>query len=363
MPKHKSPGQKRKGIVRTVSVLFFLVATYAASTLLARFNDAAYEWTGDHQVIAATVTQLTYEEEEYRNLKGRKRTKDVYYVDYEFEADGSVYDNSVEVDASLYSTLEEGGEVLVWYATEDPWTNDIGQNVEEALASDNTIGNMLGVAPYTGPASYFLYWLLSLLFVRESKKAMPEGFFTDSSWLDIDDKYIVALNGNTLVYFKFDEKHATRVQDAYQEGASVSELVKLSRASEVTEIPLVAVEKVSSDHNSDVITVTQAGEDHSVEFLNPAVKAHALERIKPLLPGSLDYDRKERTRLQAAMPAMGLLGVLAAAIAYTDLVLLNLLFGFIIIFFVAPRMISRLLDPTITETWTAASEGQPEVAT
>ena len=112
MPKLQSPGQKRKKIVRILSFVIFLVATYAGSFAAAYFKNAIYQWIDDHQQVEAQVMDLTTAEDEYRNLKGRKRSTTVYMVSYAFEVDQKQFENTIEVDHSLYSSLQQGGMVF-----------------------------------------------------------------------------------------------------------------------------------------------------------------------------------------------------------------------------------------------------------
>lgn len=362
MPKFKSPGQKRKGIVRIVAILMFAALTYGGSLVVKYYNAATLNWTENHQVVTATVSDLTQHQEEYRNLKGRVRHRNTYQVSYEFVVNGEAYGNTVEVDHALYSRLGVGEEMEVWFASDEPTVNDIGDNVRSALAADNPIGNMIDVAPYTVPTSLFIYWMLALIFVRESKKAMPEGFYTETSWLDVDDQYIVALDHSDLIYFKFGKNRTDAAQEAYQNDEPLEALIRAARPAEVIRIPLGEVNRISSDHNSDTIEITHDRKNHSIEFLNQAVKAHALDRIKGLFPEELSYVRKDRTRLQAALPSMLLLLALAAGAYYLDVLIAHLIIGYFAVFSIGPRFVSGLLDPTVTETWELGAEPQPESA-
>ena len=351
MAKYKSPGQKRKGWVRIISIALFALLTYGGSLVLGSLNTATLAWTENHGEATAVVTAKNAETEEYRNLKGRKRTRTHHYVSYDFQVEGQTYSNTVTASSSDYENAQAGDKLVVWYAADDPSLSDTAANIRSERASNDTVGNMLGVVPYTGPAALFIYGILTLLFVRESKNAMPDGFYTETSWLDVDDNYLVALDGATLVTVKLEEKLASGVQDAYQQGASLTELVDLNKGKNVTRIPLTDVDKVTSDHNSDVISIRHGDETHMVEFLTQALKAHALERLKPLLPDGLTYSEKHRTRLQAALPSMIMLAILVGVGYTVDMFLLQLLVGVATLVWVIPRLFSRLLDPTRTQQW------------
>lgn len=351
MAKYKSPGQKRKTIVRVLSLLIFLGATYVGSGIFGKVRTESLAWVENHQEVSAEIFDLSFEEEEYRNFKGRKRYRNVYTVDYRFTVDQEVYENQITVSESEYSTYEIGSDVKVWYYVDDPYINDTKSNMESDVASNDTVGNAFEVVPYTGPACLFLYWLLSLIFVRESKNALPEGFFTENSWLDIDDNYLVFVDGEDLVFFDIDSKKSSQVQSAYQSKASLEELIAISGTSKLNRVPLSEVTELTSDHNSDVFVIDHGEESYSVEFLNQAVKTHALDVIKQFIPSTLNYEKIERTRLQAAIPSLIFMLILALTGYFLDIFLLNVVLGFVGVFFVLPRIFSRLVDPTVTEKW------------
>ena len=351
MPKFKSPGQKRKGMVRIIAFLVLIAATYTLSLFLGAVTTEELAWTADHQEVMATITELSHESEEYRNLKGRLRTKDVYYAAYEFSVDSEQYANSIEISHSEFASHEDGDQIPVWYATDDPDLNDTKMNIQSAINNNDTVGNMVQALPFSIPATMFIYWLLTLIFVRESKTVLPEGFYTESSWLDVDDHYLVSLDNNDLVYFKFDAKRSAHVQESYQNGVPLEELIATSKASKFKRLPLSEIAGMRSDHNSDVIHIEHGDDTHMVEFLNQTVKAHALERIKKLIPASLEYAKIEKTRIQAALPSLITLLLLCGGIAYFDLFIVQIILGFAALVWVLPKLISRLINPTITEKW------------
>lgn len=356
MAKHKSPGQKRKGIVRIISVLIFLGATYAASIVLKSIHTNNLNWTNTHIEVIGNITDQTQEEEEYRTLKGRKRYRDVYSITYTFKNEEQEYQNTVEVNESEYLSYQIGDNIDIWHASNDPYTSDTKDNVESEVSHNDTAGNLIGVMPYTGPASLFLYWLLNIVFVRESKKSLPTGFYTETSWLDIDDNYVVAIDNEDLVFFDINEKQSSNVQSAYQNNQPLEELIVMSKSSEFKRIPLSEVTELESDHNSDVFIITHGEDRHSVEFLNQTVKAHALEAVQKLLSDSLEYTKNEKTRLQAAVPSLIFLAVLIIIGIVADIFLLNVVLCFIGIVWVLPKIFSRVIDPTITETWNNSSK-------
>ena len=351
MAKIQSPGQKRKKIVRIIGVVIFLLATWAGSLVSAYVKDIVYAWTDDHQQILATVVELSAEKNEYRNLKGRKRYETIYLVTYDFTVGQETYSNTVEVGESLYSGLEQGGSLPVWYASTDPYVSDAQVNIESAVASNTVVGNLISVAPFTAPAALFIYYLLSLIFVRESKTKLAPGFYSDHSWLDIDDHQVVFLEGDELVYFGFDKKYTSEVQRAYQEDKSLDEVAEISKTKEVKRIDLQQISKLRSEHNSDVIIIRVGDDRHTIEFLNQAIKAHALERIQARLSVEIDHDQLHKSRIGAARPALILLAVIVLLGWYFDALVVQVILAMIGIGWVVPTIFSRLVDPTEIKTW------------
>jgi len=363
MAVQKSPGQKRKQIVIVGVVILFAISTYFGGKFLGAMADSSLSWVDNHTEIKASVTELAHEEEEYRNRKGRKRTRNVYYLSYNFSIDGELIENHVDIDERQYSALEQGNEVDIWYSNQDFYINDTQKNVEQKMDDNTAEEKMFSAAMYTAPASYFLYWILSIIFVRESKKALPEGFYTETSWLDVDDKYLVALDGSDLVYFDIDNSKVSTIQEAYQKGVDLEELIGNSKSSKFKRIPLAEITELTSHHNSDVISIEHNDDSHSIEFLNQTVKSHALKRISKYIPSSLSYNKNERTRIQAAIPAFLWLIVLLAIVYFADIFLLNVLIGIYAVISVIPKIIGRLLDPTVTETWETVEVEEADTVT
>jgi len=351
MALQKSPGQKRKSMVRTICILVFLVSTYFLSEYFARTNGEALSWIENHQVLNAEVTALREEEEEYRGRKGKKRYRTNYYIDYLFNHDGETFESSSEVSKSIYNQFQTGQTIEVWYPEGNVYDFELAINAQEALEDNTAAGNLIEAAPISIGICLVLNWLLSLLFVRESKKALPEGFYTETSWLDIDDHYLVALEGNELVYYDIPKSRAATAQSAYQEGKSPEEIYHLCKPENAARIPLNEVSSLSSDHNSDMITICHGDKTHSVEFLNQTVKAHALERIQNQLPKTMDYQLIQRSRLQAILPSLVIAALVGGLIYWLDTFIFQVIIGFIGLIFVMPKLVSHLISPTETQRW------------
>jgi hypothetical protein len=351
----KSPGQKKRQVIRIISVLIFLAVTAVASIAYGFVKTQQLAWVKDHKEAQGTVTELSHVEEEYRNRKGKKRYRDVYSLSYSFSVDGDRYSNTVEVSESLFLNSDEQQAITVWYENGYPSQNSPKQVMIAAKASNNPVGNAITVAPFTFGGSLFLYYLLSFIFVRESKHSLPEGFYTENTWLDVDDNYFVALDDADLVFFDIDKGRASKVQQLYQQGAALEEIIGASKANKLNRVPISAMKQVRSDHNSDTIQVETEEKTYSVEFLNQALKAHALERIKALLPEAMTYDKEEKTRIKSALPALTLATLFIVPMFFITSPGINLVIGFIIVAKILPRILVRLWDPTITEKWALAA--------
>ncbi len=186
---------------------------------------------------------------------------------------------------------------------------------------------------------------------------MP-GFYTDHSWLDIDDRFVVFLENDELIYFGFHKKLIPKVQRAYQDDKTLEELISISKSKKVNRINLQQISELTSRHNSDVIGIKSDDESYSVEFLNQAIKAHALEAIKVRMPTDLDYKLTQKSRIGAAIPATLFLLSIFLIGYYVDALVVQVILGLIGIVWVIPTVFSRLIDPTEIKIW--AKQEQPE---
>lgn len=357
MTKVLSPGQKRRKIVTYIAIAVFLALTLVGSVIIGKINSLTHDWFDNHSVAQATVTSLYTEDESYRNLKGRKRESTYYYVEYTLTVAGEDYESATEIERSEYNALAEGDLIEVWYSTDEPYFNDTRANVESAMAMDNPVGYAVSAAPYSAAAAFFVFKLLAFFFVRESKKALPEGFFTQRSWLDVDDKVLVIADKNDIVFFDIHKNRVSEVQAAYQNGATLEQLMTINKTKEVTRIPMSEITGMRSDHNTDTISLEHNDEWHSVEFLNIAVKEHALRRFKLMVPDSFEYKKVVRTRLKAITPSLIWLAVIGALFAFLNIFLVKVVIVIAALYMVLPKLIKQLWNPTQTELWITPQAG------
>ena len=220
-----------------------------------------------------------------------------------------------------------------------------------AISSEGILDNVSNVLPFSAFFSVVTYFLLKLLCVKVSQGNLPEGFYTQSSWLDVDDKSLVLIQADELVFFEFKRKMTKRLQVEYQHHASVDELISLADPKKVHRIPFDEISELVSDHNSDIFYVKHKDLRHRVVFINQAVKAHALELVQLLLPEELEYHRNERTRFKAAFPFFAIFVCLVMLAMAIDIVLIRYLLGLIILFIAIPKLLSSYFEPKVTESW------------
>ncbi|WP_076409403.1 2',3'-cyclic-nucleotide 2'-phosphodiesterase [Shewanella sp. UCD-KL12] len=223
--------------------------------------------------------------------------------------------------------------------------------IEPRLVAEGVLEHLFNAVLFSAFLSISIYFVLKHLFIKVSQRGLPEGFYTQNSWLDVDDKYLVLIQADELVFFKFERKVAKRLQIEYQHGETIDALIALAEPHEVQRIPFDEINELVSDHNSDIFYVKHHGVRHKVVFINQAVKAHALELVQLLLPEELAYHRNERTKFKAALPFLtAFIGLVIFAMT-VDMVLIRYLFSLTALFIAMPKLFSSYMDPKVTETW------------
>ena len=199
---------------------------------------------------------------------------------------------------------------------------------------------------------YFLFsFLFSFLFVRASSRRLLDGSYRQNAWLNVDDKNLIMVQANQLVYFTFSSTEINRMQRGYRGGASIDDLTAMARQGTLRQIPLDEIDELVSDHDSKRLRIKYKGGNYSLVFLNQAVKAHALELLQLLLPESLTYHRNERNRFKAALPCLVSFILLLLIASYIDIEAIRYMVSFSALFIALPKMFSCLIEPTITEIW------------
>ncbi|RTR32113.1 hypothetical protein [Shewanella atlantica] len=351
MKKYSSPWFKRKGFVRLASLFIFIVSTHFGTYLVGYFSAFSPRWVDEHREVQARVTDLFYQQEEFINSSGDKRALDGYYLSYQFGLEGEEFLSTKAISSSRFLTLKEGSYVSVWYSIDNPEVSDLKIHLAAKVGEDPVTEKLLSALGFSVPFTMMLYFLLSFLLVQESKNVLPKGLYTGNSWLDIEDKYLVLMLCDELVYFGFDDKQSAEILRAYSNEVPPDKLIAMSKPGRLQRIAFDDITLVCSDHNSDVIEIEHKGGCGRLGFINQMVKSHALENLKPFFPVDLGYHRNERTRLKAALPSLLFLTLLMVGGLTINIVGFQLLVGFMGIFIVLPIVISRITNPTITEKW------------
>lgn len=348
MAANKSTGQKKQTRAMAIVVVSFVVMVFVAATLAKYVALGSLEWVADAAKATAVVIGVNEENEEYRDNRGRKRYR--VWLAYQFDAEGQTITGKTDV-STVPKLSRTDQELVILYQPGNPQKHTFEYHVKSTLSKKGLLPYVISTLPFTGGAAYFLHIILALLWVRKSTVILPEGFYKEDRWLDVDDKYVVGIDQGDLVYFDIHKKRVKEVQQAFQEGKPMSELVQLGQYRSLVTMPLSDITKVVTDHNSDVIYVTHNGTEHRVEFLNVKVKAHALKRILRKIPHSKQYEKRERSRLNAVkMSLIGSLLVIGAA-WYFDHSGSYVIAVFVLVAWLVPTFLSRLLDPHTTRTW------------
>ena len=205
---------------------------------------------------------------------------------------------------------------------------------------------------------------LKAIYVRETSK-LTAGFYTQHSWLDVDDHKLVYANvpKNEVCTFDIPETRLTEVQTAYQQKASFSALIAEANVKEkdIQRIVMSDINSLSSTHKKDTIDIDYNDDLLSLDFLNVATKEHALKRLQLMLNDNMSYEKATPTRLRASLPWFTTLIVFAVIMVLIQQpIVWAVLFG-IGFFLILPKMLRELIDPSQVETWTAV-ETDPDTS-
>lgn len=367
MAKLRSPGQKRKVWIRTSMIVLAVLGLTAAYFIKGPEQVAAIQLAKQHAAAEATVSSLDQTEEEYRGRKGRKKTRIVYSVAYAYDVGGNRFEHVQPLTSSEYDALEGQETLQVWFPEGKPEAAKPQFSIEH-LAHESGGDRVFEVATWFLPVMLVLTIVLTLIFGREPKGVLPKGFYTENSWLDVEDDRLIVLQGNQLLSVSFESKHTDKVQEIYQRGGLdgnfLAEILGTVQTKQ-TLIDLDTVTKVSSEHYTDTISLTYPvdGKEKStsLEFLSATVKEHALRRIARALPAHLHMNVEKLTRLQAARGAavVGLIGV-GVIYYFLDHAWVVGLVGLLVAYSLK-TVIARLIDPTITTTFSATPAASSQV--
>jgi hypothetical protein len=349
----RSPGQKRKLWIRSSMLMLALVGLTFAYFIKGPAQVAAIERIKHHAAAEAAISSLDQTEEEYRGRKGRKKTRQVYTVSYEYTVNGVQYQQQHDLNSREYDDLIDKKNLQVWFPEQKP-ADATPKIVIERLAHESAVERVFDAAPYVIGLALLLNIILTLLFGREPKGKLPEGFYTENSWLDIEDDRLIVLDGQNVISVRFNSKQCGEVQKLYQSGADL-ESILAQVPCKLTRIDLNTVTKVSSEHFRDTISLrfTKDGksDSESLEFLSATVKEHALGQIARALPASLRMSVVKLTRQQAARPSLIVAAVSTGALYYFLGNVLAMAGCVLILLWALKVLLQRLVDPTVTITF------------
>lgn len=358
---YKSVAQQRKVKLRLVIAALTIIALIAVAWLKGLSAEKAARLIASHQVAQATVVSL-----QHNQIKAGKTDerdyKNVYSLQYQFTVSGETINNTMLLSAYDFESFQGVEQLEVWYDPSNPHHNSIEKLIKAKARVSSFTWRLISAALFIIPAMLFLFKFIAFFYLREPKGVLPIGFYTDNSWLDIEDNCLAQIDGASLRVASFDKKKADKVQMLYQSDTAFSDIAAAVKANE-TVVPLANVSLLESKHYKDELSLEwQDGEeqhDIRVQFISVAAKEHALARISALLPSGLNHQVVPKTRVQsAAAGAVGvIIGALVVATAFLyefsgknlDIVLFA--FGGLILYFALPSMIARLLDPTVVKSW------------
>ncbi|MCE0557699.1 hypothetical protein [Motilimonas sp. E26] len=345
-----TPGQKRKRLIKLVIAVAALLAIAMGVYQQGQTLKQHQSFYLHHETAQGNITDLYLDVEEYHGRKGRIKTRDVYFVRYDFLVGDQLFFGELQIEPEQYTELAGKKQLEVWYQAGRPDINTTEFKLASEIAEETLGHRALNVALIVVPIAVLLNYILALIFAREPKGYLPEGFYTENSWLDVEDGYLVVYNSDHLSSLSIHKKHIDDVQHLYQQGGSWQQILT-SAHGKLKEIPFDDIIRVRSDHYSDVFTVEYGAEQSAtLEFLNPTVKAHALAQLERHLPQRLILNTHNFSRFRSARNSLLMLGILALLLFFVSNLWLTALVGLGLLWTVK-RTISRLIDPTVRSLW------------
>lgn len=351
--KFQSPGQIRKRKIKLGCIALALISITLAYFLPGPGQLAAMALLQNHESAPVTITNVDEVEEESRSRRGRKKVSTVIYIDYQYQVEGKTYSSQKKFSANDFLAFQDISEPQVWFRRGEAAKAKLAGQVKSE-AKKTPIQRALSAGLIVLPVLYILNIILSFLFGREPKGYLPEGFYSDNSWLDIEDNYLITLEDQNISVVSFDKKSASTIQSRYQNDASLDEIVR-DVSIKQSIIPIKNITSIESDHFRDTIYVEYKlnGEEESMslEFLNATMKAHALEKISMKLSSNLVRNDKQYSRLGATKWRLTF-AILFAILAfyYADMTIV-LVFSLLASLYFVKSSLARLIDPTLRSQW------------
>ncbi len=343
-------GQKRKRILRVCCSLIALLAIVIGVFLQDNQLQQVRSLYTHHQTAQGEITDLYQDVEQRRAHNGQVKTRDVYLLRYDFTVAEQLYFGEAELTPEQYMQFAGKRQIEIWYQAEQPNINAVPFKLEAQMAEQSVVRLALRLAMIIVPTAVLLYYLLALLFAREPKGYLPEGFYSDNSWLDVEDGYLVVFHEQYLSALSIHKKHIDEVQHLYQNKGTWEQILTAAHG-KLKEIPYSDITRVKSDHFRDVITIEYGIEEVTrIEFLNATVKAHALTRLQRYLPQRLILNTHHFSRLRSARNSLLIVAVLSLLLVWVSELWLSLILATILLVIIR-KTIGRWLDPTVRSSW------------
>jgi len=340
----KTQGQKRKARITLIAIVVF--GLLLAGSIFIYQNDMAsqYEWVDRHKETQGVVTALYAEEDEYRTLKGRRRTDTTYYVDYTYLAGVDLIESYAVLSSSDYHSFSLGDDISIWFDPDYPETNEPAVIVADGKQS-GLLSALIAVGPVCFGIAYVLRLFLLLFFGGESRKKLAEGFYTENSWLDVDDNKLVLIGSDTISLAEFKDSQKSKLTELYQSGAGHSTLHEEFKEKQISSVATKDVTRIESRHDDDKIDITAGEEKLTLDFLNIGTKDHALQKLGKMLPQQFETTEVKRSRIMSALPRLLMIAALVTLGFWLSEFVLWLACGAVALYMM-PTLIRRLLDPT-----------------
>ncbi|CAA0080929.1 Uncharacterised protein [BD1-7 clade bacterium] len=284
--------------------------------------------------------------------QGAGRRQEEFYLVYRFHHDDvraeSGFVSRVRITEKAYRSYQVGGHIPLVVSRSNPSLNDTFDNYQRRHSWGNTL---LSVLPFSLVGGLLFYFMLMYFSLKTHDDIMHEGFYTEHSWLDVEQRQVVFLHRGTLYYFDIDPKQIDKVRRAYQRGVDCNSLRLLSHSSYFRDLPLEDITRLSTSDRSRQLDIAYQAERHAIRFMNQAHKKHALEQIKHYLPDYMAYEETDTPIWQAGLPCVFAILVLITVSAVLQTLVGYAVCGGIIVAILLPRLLMTYLTGNRRRVW------------
>lgn len=224
-------------------------------------------------------------------------------------------------------------------------------------ASNGLIDSLLGAGfillPFTLLASWVLHAILSFIYLRDPEYMLVEGCYSDTSWLNLQDKQLVLLDQDSIVTADFNDEQATTISEAYQNDSSCQDLKYVLSTQQLNRILLSDIMMLKSRKNESFIEIISANETIVLQFQNTGTKAHALGYIVERLPETTTISESKVQGWKSALPQLCVCGLFAATAVLSNQNALAFILALPAVFLL-PGILESLFDPAVHSEWSVS---------